>query len=229
MRPGQAARPIPSAPLPFSTGRCLHVTALRRRPEADDVAGVTLPAVHAQGVVDLANPGDPLDDVFRTPLVLALTHEARERYLAAVDGDLDIAGIDVLIIRKSIADILPDAFIGSLIALGTASGELSATFVPVAVLAPAAGWADVAAAHAVRTPERTAAGLAVCAVPERPRIAVAGGRVIARAALALVSLAPSIRPTRVLATIAAVVVSVRPAVVGAAGRSVRTATVGLPC
>src|SRR5262245_15555616 len=79
--------------------------------------------IDAELVVDVHHARDALDDVLGQPLGVAARHSPHERDLPVLDLHLDVAGVDVAVLREPFADVFPDALVGPLISLGASPRE----------------------------------------------------------------------------------------------------------
>src|SRR6266542_1262597 len=86
---------------------------------------VDLARLRAQGdaqlVVDLAHPGDGVDDVLGQALVGPAADRALERDLAVHHAYLDLAGVEIAVLGEPLADVLADPLVGALVALRSAA------------------------------------------------------------------------------------------------------------
>jgi hypothetical protein len=76
-------------------------------------SGALPDAFDAQIVLHVRHARDGLRDVIRPPLLEAPRHRAGERHLAVRDADLDVAGVDAVIVGEAVVHVLADAVVGA--------------------------------------------------------------------------------------------------------------------
>src|SRR5687767_225628 len=93
-------------------------------------------ACDAQAVDDIANARQALDQILGVAFFIACFHAARQHDLAIGDGDVDVAGVDVRIVRETLTHIFFDALVGTPITTRSAATEFAdLSLLPAARLA----------------------------------------------------------------------------------------------
>src|SRR5262245_47885268 len=78
---------------------------------------------HAKLVPDVSNARQALRDVLRQPLHVPLGHVPAQHDLASPADDLDLAGVDFVVVLERLAHVLEDALVGAAVALRALARE----------------------------------------------------------------------------------------------------------
>src|SRR5687768_9146906 len=106
-RHASADRPVPGPPVDAAGAAPAGPTFAPGLSPASSGRGA--PLARAQPVHDVGDAGDALGKILGPAPCLAAVDRAAQRDLAAVDGDLDPAGIELGIVGEPLVDVLEDA------------------------------------------------------------------------------------------------------------------------
>ena len=101
------------------------VVALAHLTLGHDRILMTLIPLHAQLIVDVPDPGDPIEDILGNPLGLSALDRSGEGHLAVLDLDLNPRGVEHAVMGQMLADVLFDPGVAALVALRSAAGVWS--------------------------------------------------------------------------------------------------------